>query len=62
MERTNSRFMYVGQVKMSLREHDQVLVIFASLRMESDVVASDIHVECEFLDGFLRIFVTYRRS
>ncbi|XP_050920002.1 uncharacterized protein LOC127137594 [Lathyrus oleraceus] len=44
----DSRFVSASQVEMSLREDDQVLVMFASLRVESDVVASDMHVVCEF--------------
>lgn len=32
------RFMFAGQVEMSLREDDQVFVMFASLRMENDVL------------------------
>lgn len=45
---TNLRFMSAGQVKMSLIEDDQVLVMFASLRVKCNVVANDIPVMCEF--------------
>ncbi|XP_058773742.1 uncharacterized protein LOC131647945 [Vicia villosa] len=37
-ESEDSRFMFVGQVEMSLRENDQVLMTYTSLRVESDVV------------------------
>lgn len=46
------RFMYDSQVDMSLRENDQVLVMFVSLRVENDVVASDNPAVCEFSDVF----------
>lgn len=39
-----------GQVEMSLRGDDLVLVIFDSLRVESDVMASDVLVICELLE------------
>lgn len=51
-ESANLIFMSADQVEMSLREDDQVLVMFASLRVESDVVASDIPMVCEFPDVF----------
>lgn len=51
-ESTNSRFMSAGQVKMSLRDNDQVLVVFASLRVENDVAACDMAMVCEFFDVF----------
>lgn len=38
---------------MSLREYDQVLVIFASLRIESNIMASVMLMVCEFPDIFL---------
>lgn len=37
---------------MSLTENDQVFVMFASLRVENDVAASDMLVVCEFIDVF----------
>lgn len=37
---------------MSLREDDQVLVLFTSLRMESNVVASVMFAVCEVSDVF----------
>lgn len=46
------RFMHVGQVDMSFKEDGRVRMMFASLKVESDVVASDIHVVCEFPDVF----------
>ena len=45
-ESTNLRFMSAYQVNMFFREDDQVLVMFASLRMENDVVASEVLVVC----------------
>lgn len=56
-ENTDSRFMYAGQVGISLRNNDRVLVMFASLRVENDVAASDMSVVCEFLMLFLKIIV-----
>lgn len=47
-ESADSTFMSASQVEMSLREDDQVLVMFVSLRVNDDVVASDMHVVCEF--------------
>lgn len=47
---------------MSMRENDQVLVMFTSLRVENDVRASEMSVVCEFPDIFLNIFVTCRQS
>lgn len=61
-ENANSRFMSVGQVKVSLRVDDQVLVMFASLRVDSYDVVSDMPAVWEFSDVFLRIFVTCRWS
>ncbi|XP_050887118.1 uncharacterized protein LOC127092316 [Lathyrus oleraceus] len=51
-ESTGLRFLHVGQVEISLREKNQVLVMFASLRMENDVVASDMLAVFEFSDVF----------
>lgn len=51
-ENLDSGFLSAGQVKWSLRENEQVLVLFTSLRMENNVAASDISVVCEFLDVF----------
>lgn len=51
---TDSSFIYVGQVEMSSRKDDQMLVMFASLRVEYDVAASDVSVVCEFPDMFPR--------
>lgn len=45
---TNSGFLFASEVKMSSREEDQMLVMFTSLRVECDVVASDMLVMCEF--------------
>lgn len=44
--------MSAGQVEMSLRDGDQLLVMFASLRVESNVMASDMPVICEFPNIF----------
>ncbi|XP_050918518.1 uncharacterized protein LOC127135938 [Lathyrus oleraceus] len=49
---TYSRFMSARQAEMSLREYDQVLVIFASLRIESNILASVMPMVCEFPDVF----------
>lgn len=43
-----SRFMFVGQVEMSL-----VLMRFTSLRLKSKIVASDMPMVCEFPGVFL---------
>lgn len=52
-ESMHSRFMYVGQVEMSLKEDDHVLMVFASLSVrKSNIVASDMLVVSEFLDVF----------
>lgn len=51
-ESTNSRFMSSGQVEMSLRENDQIFVMFTSLRVESDVIASVMPLIYEFPDSF----------
>lgn len=40
--------MSASQVEMSLREDNQVLVMFASLIVESDVVASVMPMVCGF--------------
>ncbi|CAI8586506.1 unnamed protein product [Vicia faba] len=48
------RFMSAGQVKMSLKDNDEVLVMFASLRLESDVVDSDMHMVYLEKTSFLR--------
>lgn len=53
--------MYVGLVEISLRENDQVLMMFASLKMENDVATSDMPVVCEFLMFFLKIIVIASR-
>lgn len=56
------RLMSTGQVEMFFRENEQVLVVFASLRVENDVAASDILVVCEVLNTFMKIFVTCLRN
>ena len=43
---------------MSLRENDQVLLIFTSQRIESNVTASDVLVMCNFSMFFLKISAT----
>ena len=55
----NSRFMPANQVEISLREKNQVLVIFVSLIVENDVSTSAISVMCEFNDVSLKIFATF---
>lgn len=47
---TDSRFMSVDQVEISLREDDQVFFMFSSLRVEGDVVDSGMLMVCEFLE------------
>ncbi|XP_050916111.1 uncharacterized protein LOC127131222 [Lathyrus oleraceus] len=46
-ESTILRLVSVGQVEMSLGEGDHVSVMFAALRVDDDVVASDMSVERE---------------
>ena len=43
------RFLYVGQVGMSLRENDQVLLMVAYQGVDSNVTARDMPVVCNFL-------------
>lgn len=57
-ESTNSRFMSIGQIEISLREKDQVLVMFASLIVDNDVATSDMSVVFKRPDVSLKIFVT----
>ena len=52
-ESTDSIIMFIGQVEMSSREDDRVLMMFAYLRVESYVVASAMYVVYEFPDVFL---------
>lgn len=54
-ERTNLRLISAGQVEMSLKENDQMFVMSASLRMKSDVEATDIPMVCEFPDVFPKV-------
>lgn len=49
--------MSAGQVEMSLREGNQVLVTFTALRVEGDIVASDMIVVCESPDVFSEAFI-----
>lgn len=56
-ENANLRFVTVRQVEISLRENDHILLMFASLRMENDVMVSDVTISdmstvCEFPDVF----------
>lgn len=51
-ESTNFIFLSAGQLEMSLRENDQMLVTFASLRVDNDVRSSDMPLVCEVLDVF----------
>lgn len=48
-----SRFISANQVEMFLKRDDHVLVMFASLRVESKVVVVYMLVVCEFSDIFL---------
>ena len=41
-DETDMRFLYVGQVGMSLRENDRGWLMLASRRLESNVTVSDI--------------------
>ena len=52
-ESTNSRFIPFNQIKMCLKQDDQVLVMFASLRGESEAIDVDLPVLCEFPNVFL---------
>ncbi|XP_050884013.1 uncharacterized protein LOC127087186 [Lathyrus oleraceus] len=52
-ESKDLKFMYAGQVKMSLREDDKVIMMLTSLRVERDVMANDIPMVCAFSDVFL---------
>lgn len=61
-DNTDSRFQSVSQVGMSWRENDQVLLMFASQRVDSNVTASDIPVVCNFLMSFLKISANASRS
>ena len=47
-DETDMRFLYAGQVGMSLRENDRVLLMFASQRLESTVTVNDIPVMYNF--------------
>ncbi|XP_050877191.1 uncharacterized protein LOC127080950 [Lathyrus oleraceus] len=51
-ESIDSRFMYVGQVEMSLKESSQLLLMFTSLRVEEEAMIIDLSVVCEFPDVF----------
>lgn len=53
-ENVELRFLFVGQVEMFLKNNDHVLVMFASLRVENNVEASDMHGVCEFPGVFLK--------
>lgn len=55
-------FISVRQVEISSRQGDQVLILFASLSVECDVMASDMHVVLKFFMCFLRTFATCLRS
>lgn len=46
-ENSNSRFRYNGQVEMSLKGDDQVLVLFISLGVGSDAMANDVPIVCK---------------
>lgn len=48
-ENTYSRFGYNGQVEMSSRGDDKVLMLFVSLGVGGDAMANDVPVVCESL-------------
>lgn len=48
----NSRFISFSQVEKSLKENDHVSTMFASLRVNRDVMASDLLVVYDFPDVF----------
>ena len=45
-EEEDLRLLYVGQVGMSLRENNRVLLMVASQGVESNMAASDMSVVC----------------
>lgn len=51
-ESTDSRFISANRVEMFLKQHDQVLVMFSSLRKDNKAVVINIPIVCEFLDFF----------
>ncbi|XP_050888610.1 uncharacterized protein LOC127093747 [Lathyrus oleraceus] len=51
-ENTESSFMTVRQVEMSLRESTQVFIVFASLSGGSKRIIMDILVVCDFREMF----------
>lgn len=59
---TNSSFISAIQFEMPSKKDDQVIMLFTSLRLKCDVVASDMPVVREFLVCFLRMFVTCHQS
>ncbi|XP_050876928.1 uncharacterized protein LOC127080661 [Lathyrus oleraceus] len=48
----DSRFISANQVEMSLKQDAQVLMMFASLKVESEAEISNLSVVCGFLDIF----------
>lgn len=49
-ESTNSRFTFARQVEISLKKNDQVLMMFASMSLNSEASSVDFPVVCEFRD------------
>lgn len=60
-ERTDSKFMFTRQVEMSLDENNKMLVMFSSLRINSEVVSFKLSIVSDFHD-FFRVLVVCRRS
>lgn len=61
-ENTYLRFRSAGQVGMSLRENNQVLLMFSSWRVDSSVTTIGMPVVCNVLMFFLKISVTFLHS
>lgn len=51
-ERAYSRFISVGHIEVSLRENNQVFMMFASLRVEGKAMIVALTIVCKFPDMF----------
>lgn len=51
-ESKNSRFISANQVDMSVKHDAQVLMMFTSLKVESEVATVNLPIVYEFLDVF----------
>lgn len=51
-ESMNLKILSTSQVETSLKEYDQMLMMFASLRVEGEAVFADLPVTREFSDVF----------